>query len=70
MAKSLVIEVPAATRQLIDRLKQSFDVDTDEEVLSRALGLANTAVQVAGNTKIVTLSGDTEEPNVIVNLDK
>ena len=46
MAESLIIQVPDATRELIDRLKQKFGVKTDAEVLSRVLGLANTAVKV------------------------
>jgi hypothetical protein len=70
MAESLTIQVPGKTRELIERLKQSFSVKTDAEVLTGALGLATTAVKVAGNAKVVTLSGDTEENNITVSLDK
>jgi hypothetical protein len=70
MAELLTIQVPDRTRELIERLKQSFGVKTDAEVLSRALGLANTAVKVAGTTKSVTLSADPEGDKVIVDLDK
>ena len=70
MAKSLSIQIPDATREVIEKLKKRFGVSTDEEVLSRALGLANTAVQVAGDKHIVTLSGGTSDASVTISLDE
>ena len=70
MAKDIVVTIPEMTRDVIERLKKSFGVTTDAEVLSRALGLANTAIEVAGDKKVVTLSGDTAAESVRVTLDK
>jgi hypothetical protein len=67
MAESLLIQVPDRTRELLDRLKVSFGVKTDAEVLTRALGLANMAVKVAGPPKVVTFSGAEPEVTLILN---
>jgi hypothetical protein len=69
MAEALFIEFPDRTRELLERLKISFGVKTDAEVLTRALGLANTAAKVAGPDKVVTLSGS-DQPAVSFILDK
>jgi hypothetical protein len=70
MAEALNVQIPDATRELIERLKKSFGVRSDAEVLSRALGLANTAVTVAGDKNVVTLTGERADASVTVSLDK
>ncbi len=70
MSEMLAVQITGPTRTVLDRLKASFGVKTDAEVLSRALGLANTAVDVAGTAKTVTLSGEDAEQAVTVSLDK
>lgn len=70
MAEALNVQIPDATRELIARLKKSFGVKSDAEVLSRALGLANTAVTVAGDNNVVTLTGERPDASVTVSLDK
>ncbi len=70
MAERLVLKIPEITRETIERLKKTFDVKTDEEVFSRALGLANTAVEVAGIGHKVTLTGQDINASVTISLDK
>jgi hypothetical protein len=70
MTKALNVQIPDETRELIERLKRSFGVNSDAEVLSRVLGLANTAVTVAGDKNIVTLTGEDADAGVTVSLDK
>jgi hypothetical protein len=70
MSETVTIQIPGITRQTLDRLKKTFDVKTDEEVLSRALGLANTAVKVAGNANTVTLTGQDANASVTISLNK
>ena len=70
MTKPLNVQIPDSTRELIERLKRSFGVNSDAEVLSRALGLANTAVTVAGDKNVVTLTSERADGSVTVSLDK
>jgi hypothetical protein len=70
MVEALSVQIPGTTRELLERLKKSFGVTSDAEVLSRALGLANTAVEVAGSKSIVTLTGEHPDTSVTVSLDK
>jgi len=70
MSEILEVQIPGATRDVIDRLKTTFGVRTDAEVLSRALGLANTAMQIAGTEKKVTLSGKDADKAITVDLDQ
>ena len=70
MSETMTIKIPGITRQTLDRLKMTFGVKTDEEVLSRALGLANTAVDVAGGAKTITLTGQDGNAPVTINLNK
>ncbi len=70
MSEILEVQIPGATRDVIDRLKTTFGVRTDAEVLSRALGLANTAMKIAGIDKKVTLSGKDADKAITVDLDQ
>jgi hypothetical protein len=66
MWETISIRIPGMTREVIERLKRTFHVTTDAEVVSRALGLANAAVQVAGTSNTVKLSGpETTDPVVV-----
>ena len=68
MSNRLVVTVPPTTRLVIDSLKLKFNVTTDAEVFSRAIYLANTAFDVVGDDKVVTLSGSDDLPSIVVNL--
>jgi hypothetical protein len=70
MSETVTIKIPGITRQTLDRLKKTFDVKTDEEVLSRALGLANTAVKLAGAANTITMTGEGANDSVTISLDK
>jgi hypothetical protein len=70
MSETMTIQIPGITRKTLDRLKATFGVKTDEEVLSRALGLANTAVEVAGNAKTITLTGQDANAPVTISLNE
>lgn len=70
MSNRLIVTIPPPTREAIDNLKLKFNVKTDAEVFSRAIYLANTAFEVVGPDKVVTLSGTDAQSSIVVNLDK
>ena len=69
MADELLIQVSPRTRKLIDALKIRFGVESDGDVLTRALGLASTAIEVAGDKNVITLRGEDSDTGIRLTLN-
>ena len=69
MADELLIQVSPRTRKLIDTLKIRFGVESDGDVLTRALGLASTAIEVAGDKHVITLRGEDSDTGIRLTLN-
>ena len=55
-------DVDKRTAELLAKLQKKFGVDTNAEVISRALALANIASDHAGHDNTVTISGEGKTP--------